>query len=153
LIGLCACGGVGNRPGGGNGGPSQAVIAFGVQPANIVQGQSATLTWQVTNASSFTISPPVGASPLPMSGTASVSPAQTTTYVATATDANGRQTTSSVTVTVVSASAAPAITLSVQPAVVGAGQTATLTWVSTNALSVAITPSVLSEDQTSLALS
>ena len=71
LCGLCGCAGVGFGSGSG---PSQAVIAFGVQPANIVQGQAATLSWQVTNAATFSISPAVGPSPLPMTGSVSVSP-------------------------------------------------------------------------------
>src|ERR1700753_1578898 len=78
LVSLCGCGGVrasgpGNGGGGGNT-ASQAVIAFGVQPGNIIAGQSATLSWNVTNASSFTISPSVGTGTLPMSGSVSVSP-------------------------------------------------------------------------------
>ena len=147
---LCGCTGM---IGGSSSGPSQAVIAFGAQPLSIVQGQPTTLTWKVTNATSFSISPAVASGTLPMSGSAAVTPSQTTTYVATATDANGRQASSSITVTVVAAGSAPTISLSFAPAVVGAGQTATLTWSTTNALSVSITPSVLSEDQTSLALS
>jgi phospholipase C len=150
LICFCGCGGTNVSS---SSGPSQAVIAFGAQPQTIVQGQPATLTWNVTNASSFSISPAVATGTLPMSGSVSVTPSQTTTYVATATDAQGRQATSSITVTVVAAGSAPTITLSFAPTVVGAGQTAALTWNTTNALSVAITPSVLSEDQTSLALS
>jgi phospholipase C len=155
LIALCGCGGVGpSGPGTGpNAGASQAIIAFGIQPGNIVAGQSATLSWQVTNAATFSISPAVGTGTLPMTGSASVSPTATTTYVATATDAQGRPTTASVIVNVVAAGSAPAIILSAQPPVVSLGQTTTLTWTSTNALSVTITPSILTEDQTSLALS
>jgi phospholipase C len=149
LFGLCGCAGVGF----GSGGPSQAIIAFGVQPANIVQGQSATLSWQVTNAASFSISPAVGPSPLPMSGSVSVSPSQTTTYTAMATDAKGRSTTSSVTVTVAAAGSTPTITLSFSPTVVASGQSTTLTWASTNATSVSITPSPLGDDVTTVALS
>jgi phospholipase C len=156
LISFCGCGGVNNSGGSGNGnnntGPSQAIIAFGVQPANIIAGQAATLSWQVTNASSFTISPAVGTGTLPMTGTASVTPTQNTTYTATATDANGRSTTATAAVNVVPTGSAPAISLSFQPTVVGAGQTAVLTWNSTNALSVGITPSVLTEDQTTVGL-
>lgn len=151
LISLCGC--VGMIGGSSSSGPSQAVIAFGAQPLSIVQGQQTTLTWNVTNAASFSISPSVSSGTLPMSGSVAVSPSQTTTYVATAADAQGRQATSSITVTVVAAGSAPTITLSFSPTVVGAGQTTTLTWNTTNALSVAITPSVLTEDQTSLALS
>ncbi len=156
-LAFCGCGGVGasgpGSSGGNNTGPSQAVIAFGVQPGNIIAGQSATLSWNVTNAASFTISPAVGSGTLPMTGTATVTPTTTTTYTATATDSNGRSTSSTAVLNVVAAGSAPAITLSSQPAVIGPGQSATLTWNSTNALSVTISPSILTEDQTSLALS
>src|ERR1700761_6329266 len=77
MIGLAGCGGVNaSGPGGGGGGntASQAIIAFGVTPGNIIAGQSATLSWNVTNAASFTISPSVGTGTLPMSGSVSVSP-------------------------------------------------------------------------------
>src|SRR5258708_35832170 len=100
LSGLCGCGSVSTGTGGGDHGTSQAVIAFAVKPDVIVQGQSSTLTWQVTNGASFSISPAVASGTLPMSGSADVSPTQTTTYVGTATDANGRTATSSIMVTV-----------------------------------------------------
>ncbi|HKW76376.1 MAG TPA: alkaline phosphatase family protein [Terriglobales bacterium] len=137
------------------GGAPQATIAFDAQPATINQGQSTTISWQATNASTVSISPSVlpAGQAYPMSGTAQVSPSQTTTYTATATDASGRVVASSVTVTVVPANSTPSITLSISPQVVAAGQTATITWQSANATSVTITPSILSEDTTALALS
>ncbi len=152
---VCGCGGVNNGTGGGNGnsGPSQAVIAFAASSGVIVQGQSTTLSWKVTNAASFSISPAVSSGTLPLTGSADVSPAQTTTYVGTATDANGRAATSSIVVTVVPQGSAPTITISISPSVVAAGQSTTLTWTSTNSTSVAITPSVLGDDVTSVALS
>ncbi|HEV7676083.1 MAG TPA: hypothetical protein VGQ12_16245, partial [Candidatus Angelobacter sp.] len=134
-------------------GPSQAVIAFAAGQSTIVQGQSTTITWQVTNGASFSISPAVASGALPLSGSATVSPAQTTTYVGTATDANGKAATNSITVNVVPAGSAPAMSLSVSPSVVAAGQSTTLSWTSTNATSVAIVPSVLGDDVTSVALS
>jgi len=151
-IALTGCGGVGHN---GGGGTPQAVIAIDVQPASIVQGQTATISWQVTKASSFSISPSVlpAGQTYPMSGSASVSPSQTTTYTATAVDANGLSTTSTVTVTVAAAGSTPTITLSISPSVVAAGQPAQISWTSTNATSVAISPSILIEDQTSLDLS
>jgi phospholipase C len=157
-ITLSGCGGVSTGIGGGGGGGGatpQAVIAIDVQPANIVQGQSATISWQVTKASTFSISPSVlpAGQTYPMTGSATVSPTQTTTYTATATDANGLNTTTTVTVNVAAAGTPPTITLSISPAVVASGQTATITWQSTNATSVSITPSILVEDQTSLELS
>ena len=136
-----------------NNGPSQAVIAIASGSSTIVQGQSTTLSWKVTNAASFSISPAVAPDPLPMIGSATVSPSQTTTYVGTATDANGKTATNSVTVTVVPQGSAPTMSLSVSPNVVAAGQSTTLTWASTNSTSVVITPSVLGDDVTSVALS
>jgi phospholipase C len=136
-----------------NDGPSQAVIALASGSSTIVQGQSTTLTWKATNAVSFSISPAVASGTLPLTGSATVSPAVTTTYVATAMDANGKAATNSITVTVVPQGSAPTMTLSVSPGVVAAGQSTTLTWASTNSTSVAITPSILGDDVTSVALS
>jgi phospholipase C len=150
---LIGCGGGGVAAPPVNSGPSQAVIAFAASSSTIVQGQSTTLSWKVTNGGSFSISPAVASGSLPLTGSASVSPSQTTTYVATATDANGKAATSSITVTVVPTGSAPTMTLSVSPNVVAAGQTANLTWASTNATSVTISPSVLGDDVTSVALS
>jgi phospholipase C len=151
---VCGCGGVNNGTGGGNGnGTSQAVIAFAASSGTIVQGQSTTLSWKVTNAASFSISPAVSSGTLPLTGSASVSPSQTTTYVGTATDANGKAATNSITVTVVPQGSAPTMSLSISPGVVAAGQSTTLTWASTNSTSVTISPSVLGDDVTSVALS
>jgi phospholipase C len=150
---LSGCGGGAVTPPPGNNGPSQAVIAFAVGQANIIQGQSTTITWQVTNGASFSISPAVASGTLPLSGSASVTPTQTTTYVGTATDANGKTATNSITVNVIPAGSAPSMTLSISPGVVAAGQSTTLTWASTNSTSVVITPSILGDDVTSVALS
>ena len=150
LTGLSGCGSV---SGGGDHGPSQAVIAIAVKPDTIVQGQSSTLTWQVTNAATFSISPAVASGTLPMSGSASVSPSQTTTYTATAADSAGRSTSTTVTVTVVASGSAPTVTMSFNPVVVASGQSTTLTWTSTNATALSISPSPLGDDVTSFALS
>lgn len=151
LVFLIGCGGGAVTPPVDN--HSQAVIALAVGQSTIVQGQSTTITWKVTNGATFSISPPVASGTLPLSGSATVSPAQTTTYMATATDANGKAATSSITVTVVPQGSAPTMTLSISPSVVAAGQSTTLTWVSTNSTSVTINPSVLGDDVTSVALS
>jgi phospholipase C len=150
---LSACGGGAVTPPPGNNVPSQAVIAFAVGQANIIQGQSTTITWKVTNGASFSIAPAVASGTLPLSGSASVTPTQTTTYVGTATDANGKTATNSITVNVVPSGSAPSMTLSISPGVVAAGQSTTLTWASTNSTSVVIVPSVLGDDVTSVALS
>ena len=156
-IAFIGCGSINNGGGGGRGGnpTPQAVIAINVQPANIVQGQTATISWQVTKANTFSISPSVlpAGQTYPMTGAAQVSPSQTTTYTATAVDANGLSTTTTVTVTVAAAGSTPTISLSITPAVVASGQAATISWQSANATSVAISPSILGDDQTSVDLS
>ena len=153
LLGLCGCGSGSVSAGGNNNGTSQAVIAFALQSSTIVQGQSTTLTWKVTNGATFSISPAVANGTLPLAGSATVSPSQTTTYTGTATDAKGLTATSTITVTVVPSGSAPTITLAIAPGVVAAGQSTTLTWASTNATAVAITPSVLGDDVTTVDLS
>lgn len=153
LITLTGCGGSGSKsPAGGGQQPS---IALDAQPSTITQGQSTTISWQATNATSFSLSPSVlpAGQAYPMSGSAQVSPTQTTTYTATASDANGNTVTSTLTVTVVPAGSTPTITLSLTPQVIGPGQTTTIAWQSTNATKVVITPSVLGEDTTALDLS
>lgn len=154
LAGFIGCGSSSTQNPPGNGTP-QATIAFDAQPTTINQGQSTTISWQATNANSVSISPSVlpAGQAYPMSGSAQVSPAQTTTYTATATDSSGRTVSSTVTVTVVPAGSQPAISLSIAPQIVASGQTATITWQSTNATSVTIKPSILTEDTTALDLS
>jgi phospholipase C len=59
-------------------------------PTTIFTGGTATLTWATTNATSVSIAPAVGTDPLPVNGSAPVTPSATTTYTITATD--GQQT-------------------------------------------------------------
>src|SRR3954471_18510063 len=62
------------------------VVSFGALPGTVGPGGSATLTWNVTGASTVTIDNGIGA----QTGTAGqVSPAQTTTYTLTATNGAG----------------------------------------------------------------
>lgn len=77
-------------------------LSFTASPANITSGQSASLSWQVSNgtASSLTIDNGVCASCTLPSGTASVTPTATTTYTATATDSSGNKVQQSATITV-----------------------------------------------------
>jgi hypothetical protein len=85
------------------------VNAFSAGPSFIEPGQSATLTWTVSDvlerSVTVTISPGIG--PVPASGSYTVTPSSTTTYTLTATNEDGTVT-ASTTVTVV----APAATLS-----------------------------------------
>jgi hypothetical protein len=89
--------------------PPPVVNAFSASPSFIEPGQSATLTWTVSDVLernvNVTISPGVGS--VPASGSYTVTPGSTTTYTLTATNEDGTVT-ASTTVTVV----APAATLS-----------------------------------------
>src|SRR5438270_10835820 len=76
LTAIIGCGGGAVTPPVNNG-PSQAVIALASGSSTIVQGQSTTLTWKATNAVSFSITPAVASGALPLSGSATVSPAAT----------------------------------------------------------------------------
>ncbi|MGI9102669.1 MAG: carboxypeptidase regulatory-like domain-containing protein [Terriglobales bacterium] len=75
-------------------------VQLSANPSSITAGQSSTLSWSSTNATSVTIS---GVGTFGPSGSVSVSPGATTTYTATATGSSGSAT-SSTTVTVQSAS-------------------------------------------------
>ena len=100
---LASCGG--SSSGGGGGGSSSGpapTVTMSASPATLVAGQSTTLSWTTTNASSAAINSNVGASPggVPVpSGSASVTPSQNTTYTITVTG-NGQQTTATATVAV-----------------------------------------------------
>ncbi len=57
-------------------------VTVSVSPSSINSGEAATLSWQSSNADSVTIEPGIGA--VGLAGSLSVSPLETTTYVATA---------------------------------------------------------------------
>lgn len=113
--------------------PNINIVSFTGNPASIRAGESATLAWQTENATGVTISGIGSVSP---NGSTSVSPTQTTTYTLTATGPSGTLT-KAVTITVgqetriVSFAASPA-------EVAKAGDTARLTWQTTNATEVTI---------------
>jgi len=106
---------------------------FSASPTTILAGQSSTLTWSTTNATSISIDNGVGSKPA--SGTTSVSPSSTTTYTLTASGPGGIITkTATVTVT----QPAPTISFSATPSTITSGQNSTLVWNTTNATSVTI---------------
>ncbi len=108
--------------GSGSGTPAAPVItSFTSNPSSIQAGQSATLSWSVTGATTLSISG-IGT----VTGTSTtVSPSTTTTYTLTATNSGG----SSTATTTVTVSATPTITVSVSPssASVATGGTQTFT--------------------------
>ncbi|MEO8725966.1 MAG: alkaline phosphatase family protein [Acidobacteriaceae bacterium] len=107
--------------------------------SQITAGQPVAITWSSTNATSIAIDPAVAPAPLPASGSATVTPAATTTYNMTATGPGGSAA-SAVTVNVTAAQ--PAVTLVSSVPAITAGSSATLTWTSSNAVSVSFSPPV-----------
>jgi peptidoglycan-associated lipoprotein len=67
--------------------PAAPTIRLSASPASIEQGQSSTLSWDAANATSVTIDNGVGT--VPASGSRSVSPTTSTTYMARATGPGG----------------------------------------------------------------
>jgi hypothetical protein len=120
---------------------------FTVAPTSINAGNSATLQWNVTDATSVFIEPDIGY--VPLSGSQLVSPAYSTDYVLTASDASNTVT-SSVTLTVnpypayVSSypgpypSASPGVLpvvdfFDINPPIINAGSSTTIQWNISNA--------------------
>lgn len=107
-------------------------------PTSIQEGGSSTLSWSVTNADTVSISPGIG-SVDPESST-EVSPTSTTTYTLTAVGPGGT-TTRQATVLVTSDPNEVQVSITASPASLSpGGGTSTLTWSSTNADTVSISP-------------
>ncbi|HSY51390.1 MAG TPA: hypothetical protein VLC46_21480 [Thermoanaerobaculia bacterium] len=107
-------------------------ISFSASPTTVGSGQSSSLIWSTTNATSVTIDNGVGSQPT--SGSTSVNPTATTTYTLTA---NGPGGTSNAQATV-TVSNGPGISFTASPSFIGAGQGSTLIWSTSNATSVTI---------------
>src|SRR6476646_2380275 len=129
-------------------GSNPPTLVFSANTNSISTGQSVTLNWQATNATSTTITATVGSSTRTLTtssqlaGSVTDSPSETTTYSAVATGAGGNSPAESATVQVAQP-VPPTITqFSVNPSTVNSGQTTTLTWATENATSVTITPTV-----------
>ncbi len=119
--------------------PGPAIGFFTATPAAINSGQSSTLSYSVTNATSVTISG-VSGTLNPTTGSVPVSPTVTTTYTLTATNAIG-STTANVTV-VVNAAVATLTSCYATPTNIISGETATLNWMSSGATAVSIAPGI-----------
>ncbi len=115
------------------------VAVLKVEPANIVSGQTAVLTWEVQNSFDVTISP--GFSIIPPKGSREVSPSFPTTYKLTATNGQGSiLATTTLTVSgVPPTDETPVITyFTATPYVIKKGESATLSWKSAGGSSASI---------------
>jgi G8 domain/FG-GAP-like repeat len=131
-------------------GPIPTASAF-ASAETVLAGQTATLAWNTTNASTVTIDHGVGT--VAAAGTITISPAATTTYTVTATNATA-SVTAAATIMVTALPPLPTVpiptplpplptvTFTAAPAAIGPGGGSTLTWSSTNATTVSITPGI-----------
>ncbi len=101
-------------------------------PTSISSGQSSTLNWSSTNATSCTGN---GFTASGTSGTATVSPTATTNYSISCSGAGGSTSASASVAVSAVVNPAPTVTLSASPTSVVSGKSSTLTWSSTNATS------------------
>jgi hypothetical protein len=124
------------------------ITSFTASPASLTGGQSSTLSWAVTGATSLAISPGVGV----VTGTSvKVTPAVTTTYTLTATNGSG-----SATATVLVAAGGPPVISSfwTNPNLAaGPGIPVVLTWSTIGATSLSIDHGVGSVTGTSVVVS
>src|SRR6267154_1427840 len=132
-------------------GTTPQITVFSATPATVNAGQTTTLNWVTTNAASIAISPAVPQTngPLLVTGSAVVPITATTTFTLTATSSSGATATQTLTVTVTAGPIVPQITpFSANPTAVNGGQTTTITWATTNAASITISPAVPKSDDT-----
>ena len=121
------------------------VTSFTASPPNISTGDSATLSWNVSNATSVVINPGLGT--FATSGSTIVVPAATTTYILTAANADG-STTASAQVTVSSVPSPPAGLPAINafnaspPVIPGTSGSTFLRWNVSDATAVSIVPDI-----------
>ena len=122
---------------GGGSGTGPTVASFVANPPTINAGQSSTLSWQVSNADSVSIST-LGS--VGLTGSHAVSPTTTTTYVLTATKGSVSVTaTATVTVDGTGGGLPVIANFAANPASIASGQSSTLSWATQNATTVTIT--------------
>jgi PKD repeat protein len=113
--------------------PPAPTVTLTASPTSIISGQSSTLTWSSSNATSCTNN----FSGTGTSGTKVVSPTASKTYTVTCTGSGG-STTKNINVMVTGTTPPPpppTAILSASPTSITSGQSSTLTWSSTNATS------------------
>lgn len=123
--------------------PAPAVVpaptaTLSAQPGTIIQGQPVTLSWSSQNAKNCTLQPDGTA--VGTQGSKTVTPSTATSYTLTCTGDGGTATSDAA--VGVNRPAAPTATLSVAPATVTKGESATLSWTSQNATECDIQPAI-----------
>lgn len=129
---LAGCGSEPVHPDGPQSIPELPVVSLSASPQKVQLGQSASLSWIVTGATNCVASGAWSGARSPASGTEAVVPVRDSTYALTCTG-NGGSAKSSVEITTTSASSqSPSVSIDVSPSSILAGESALLTWSSTN---------------------
>jgi hypothetical protein len=115
------------------------IVRFVASPNSIAAGGQSTLSWSTSGASTVSISPGIGS--VAANGSTTVSPATTTTYTISATGTDGKTVTSTVQITV-GAVTAQILRFAASPSTIAAGGQSTLSWTTSNATTVSISPGV-----------
>lgn len=118
--------------------PGPVISTFAASPASIVAGTSTTLNWTTSGATTLSVSPGNFDS-VSASGSVTLSPTATTTYTLTATNSTGT-TTATATVTVTKPNLPTITSFSASPTGVTLGGVSTLSWVTSGATTLTITP-------------
>ncbi len=135
-------------------GTAPVIATFAASPTSITSGQSSTLSWSPSGATTVSIDNGVGSQSNASSSSVIVSPTQTTTYTLTAVNYVG--TTTAQAIVTVSAPptgggggggggivSPPTITsFTASPSTVSPSQAATLSWLTSGAVSISIVPNV-----------
>jgi outer membrane protein OmpA-like peptidoglycan-associated protein len=117
------------------GGSRVQILDFGASPSQISAGQATTLSWRVLNAETVVIS---DLGEVPATGSRTITPSATTTYVLTARNGFGQETMS----TTVVVNPARFQSCFASPTSIQSGQTSTLSWVANNASGITINPGI-----------
>src|SRR5580658_5798868 len=144
-VGALGCGTSSSSSSSGKGSP--AITSFTANPTSVNSGTTSTLSWAAAGATSIAITPGTFTSSS-ASGSTSMSPTATTTYTLTATNAAG-STTSTATVTVNTASKPVISSFTANPTSITSGSSSTLSWATTGATSIAITPGTFTSSSAS----
>jgi hypothetical protein len=118
------------------------IVNFSSAPGIISRGSQSTLIWNVTDATSVRIEPGIGN--VALSGTMSVTPNETTTYILTAIGSGG-STINTVTITV-NQTPPVIVNFTVSPSAITSGQSSNLSWNVTGVDTVTISPAIGSKN-------
>lgn len=118
--------------------PSAPVCTLSASQTSFTGPGTSILSWTTKNAVSFAIDNSVGAVTPVAAGSKSVSVTKTITYTGTATSATGEVAHCTVPITVTTTTPKPACTLAISKSSIAPGDTATLSWTTSNATSASI---------------